>query len=326
MKSHQVTWAVILAGGEGSRLASLTRDDGGNHVPKQFCSLSSGRPLVYDAVQRARYVAQAERICVVVADQHRRHWKAALPQLRANNFIVQPLGRGTANGVLLATLSITQRDPKARIVFLPADHFVRDEAALGASLQEAATLIERGQSNIILVGIEPDGVDCELGYIVPGEANEDGSLGVAKFIEKPNVLLARQLLASGAVWNSFIFASAGMALLNLFRRRMPGVTGQMFRAIVSKAQVGGADQALAEVYRTLPTVDFSRDILEGAEPCLHLVTAPPCGWTDLGSPERVAGILHELPHDHNAVQHPAGAATVNVPNLAVQCQNLGLSA
>lgn len=327
MKSQQLTWAVILAAGEGTRLASLTCDQGGNHVPKQFCSFSSDHPLVEDAVQRALYVAKPERICVVVADQHRQYWKTALPEIKAVNFIVQPNGRGTANGVLLATLSIFQRDPDARIIFLPANHYVRDEAALGANLQKAATLIKHRKNSLVLVGIKPESADCELGYIVPGAANDDdGGLQVDRFVEKPEELLARQLLAKGAVWNSFIFAATATTLLNLIRRRTPDTTDKMSIALQSDAQPGGAWQALANLYQTLPTVDFSHDILEGAETALCVVTAPACGWTDLGTPKRVAGLVHDLQPTRHTLQYPEREAHGNTLNLAAQCQKLGLCA
>ena len=330
MKSRQLTWAVILAAGEGSRLASLTCDLGGNHVPKQFCSLFSGPPLVQDAVQRALHVAQPEQICVVVADQHKQFWETALPEIKADNFIVQPEGRGTANGILLAALSIVQRDAGAHIIFLPADHYVRDEAILGASLKKAVSLIGHRENSLVLVGIQPEGVDCELGYIVPGAVNDDDDkdddgLRVARFVEKPEELLAQQLLASGAVWNSFIFAAAGTTLLNLIRRRTPDTTDKMSIALQSDAQPGGAWQALADLYRTLPSVDFSHDILEGAESLLYVITAPACGWTDLGTPKRVAGLVHNLQPNQQARQCKEWEAPGYVLNLATQCLKLGLS-
>ena len=125
MNSAARTWAVVLAAGEGTRLASLTRDAAGNAVPKQFCSLNGGRSLVQDAIQRARQVVTLDRTCAIVAEHHARYWRKALHSLPSENIIVQPRNRGTANGVLLSVLSILERDPFARTVFLPADHRAR---------------------------------------------------------------------------------------------------------------------------------------------------------------------------------------------------------
>ncbi|MEO7205479.1 MAG: sugar phosphate nucleotidyltransferase [Steroidobacteraceae bacterium] len=162
MDALQATWALVLAGGDGTRLSALTRDDRGNQVPKQFCSLAGGQALVHDALQRARFIAPRSRTCVIVAEKHQEYWKRQLWPLGTRNVIRQPSNRGTAIGILLAVLHIVRRDPLARIVVLPADHYVRDEVALGRSLRDAVALTTDHHSSLILVGIEPEGTDTDL--------------------------------------------------------------------------------------------------------------------------------------------------------------------
>src|SRR5213076_2182815 len=108
------TWAVVLAAGEGTRLASLTRDAAGNSVPKQFCSLNGGSALVHDALQRARHIAPPEQVCAIVAQQHSRYWRKALQSLSPRNVIVQPQNRGTANGVNAVARRWRTLAPEAR--------------------------------------------------------------------------------------------------------------------------------------------------------------------------------------------------------------------
>ena len=163
------TWVVVLAGGEGSRLRSLTTTAAGMTVPKQFCSLQGGRSLLQEALARAEAVAAVERVCVVVAQQHRKFWSHALARMPRGNIIVQPENRGTANGILLALLHIMDRDPEARIVLLPSDHYFGDESVLARSLASALEHLRKCRQEIILLGIEPEDVDSELGYIVPGQ-------------------------------------------------------------------------------------------------------------------------------------------------------------
>jgi len=292
VRTLQRTWAIVLAAGDGTRLASLTTDEHGNSVPKQFCSLDGGSSLLADALQRARHVAPRERTCVIVAAHHRRYWQSALWTMPAGNIIVQPRNRGTANGILLATLRILERDPLARIVFLPADHFVRDEAALAWSLREVATLLTRNPEELLLVGIEPEEADPELGYIVPARASSDDNLrAVERFVEKPQPTLARELLRSGALWNSFIFAACAPALLGMVRSVHPDIVERMETAIARDARLGGRSIALEEIYEDLPVVDFSRAVMQGAEQQLRVITAPACGWSDLGTPQRVGEAL-----------------------------------
>jgi mannose-1-phosphate guanylyltransferase len=287
------TWAVVLAAGEGTRLASLTRDAAGKAVPKQFCSLNGGRSLVDEAIQRARQVVSLERTCVIVARQHARHWRKTLRALPAGNLIVQPQNRGTANGVLLSVLSILERDPLARIMFLPADHFVLDESALERSLRELTTSLAHNPDGITLIGIAPDEPDSELGYIVPGRTLAGGLRTVARFVEKPAPSLANELFAKKALWNSFIFGATGPALLALLQLQMGTAVDEMTTALARQGHQRDS-AALAELYDRLPTVDFARAVVQQFPFKLRVITAPACGWTDLGTPRRVADTLRRL--------------------------------
>src|SRR5277367_1187346 len=125
------TWAVVLAAGDGARLSTLTLDSTGVSVPKQFCSLNGGVTLLQQTLSRARAAARRERTATIVAQQHERWW-----QHMDERTIVQPMNRGTANGILLAALTIARRDPAARLVFLPSDHYVEDESRLAARSEE----------------------------------------------------------------------------------------------------------------------------------------------------------------------------------------------
>jgi mannose-1-phosphate guanylyltransferase len=298
----------VLAAGDGTRLASLTRDARGKAVPKQFCSLTGGASLLQESMHRARRLVPRERLCVIVAEQHRVWWRPTLWSLPGSNIIVQPRNCGTANGILLATLSILERDPLARIVFLPADHYVRDELALTGSLREAATLLTRDIDGLLLVGIEPEEADPELGYIVPGAPETDGSQRVARFVEKPDPATARALIGAGALWNSFIFAARGPALLGLMRERMPEIVDQMSTALARDARLGSGGRALRELYAELPIVDFSRTVAQGAEGSMRVITAPACGWSDLGTPQRVAETLRCL--DLERLERPPAPAVL----------------
>jgi mannose-1-phosphate guanylyltransferase len=323
VKTLQRTWAIVLAAGDGTRLASLTTDEHGNSVPKQFCSLDGGSSLLHEAMHRARHVAPRERLCVIVAEHHRRYWQSALWATPMSNIIVQPRNCGTANGILLATLKILERDPLARIVFLPADHFVRDEAALAGSLREVATLLTRNPDELLLLGIEPEEADPELGYIVPRREGTDAARGVERFVEKPPAPMARQLLKQGALWNSFIFAAYGPALLGLIRRVQPEIVERLETALARDARLGARSIALAEAYEDLPSVDFSRGVMQGAESRLRVITVPACGWSDLGTPSRVAEALKRF--EPAPVRRPKAPAMPAFINLAAQHARLAMA-
>jgi mannose-1-phosphate guanylyltransferase len=279
------TWALVLAAGEGSRLRGLTRNDAGVIVPKQFCSLQGGPCLLQEALQRATAVAALPRVCSVVAEQHRQWWTPILSYLPEQNVITQPHNRGTAYGVLLPLLRIADRDPDAVVVLLPADHYLRDEEAMAASLRQAAELADADRGSIYLLGVEPDAPDTELGYILPASRSRAGAVEVLRFIEKPNEIRARVMLDQGALWNVFIMAASVRTLLSLFD------TGY---AATIAAMRGFEGANLESVYRDLKTVDFSREVLQGKESLMKVLAVPRCGWTDLGTPERVGVILEQL--------------------------------
>lgn len=286
-------WAIVLAAGEGSRLSRLTTDETGTAVPKQFCSLNGGPSLLDDATTRALKVVHRTRVATVVAAQHRRWWQGAMQAFPAQNTIVQPRNRGTANGILLALLTILRRDPFARFTFLPSDHFVRDEETLAGSLAGAAARLRQRPSEMVLLGISPDEADPELGYIVPRGDARDRAAPVERFVEKPEINLARTLIEAGGVWNSFIFAADGNALLALYRRRFPETVDDMETALARDGD--GSGEAIAALYERLREVDFSRHILQGAERHLRVLAVPACGWNDLGTPRRVAATISRLP-------------------------------
>ena len=281
------TWAIVLAAGEGTRLRDLTTDANGRSTPKQFWSLGGGRSLLGLALARAGRVVPVHRTVVVVAAEHARWWQDELADLPPENVVVQPRNRGTAPGILLPLLTILDRDAGARVVAMASDHYVRDEATLAAGFRLAlAGLVPQSQA-LTLIGITPDGPETDYGWIVPGGESAFGTQSVRRFVEKPPHDLARTLRASGGVWNSFLFAARAHALVELCRRRLPRTVEALLAA--------RGPRDLGTVYEKIDASDFSRDVLQGAESELRLLIAPPCGWTDLGTPARVRECLAAIP-------------------------------
>jgi len=249
-----------------------------------------------------------------VAESHRRFWCESLSGLPPGNVIVQPSNRGTANGVLLSLLSILRRDSLARVVFLPADHHVRDEPKLAIAIRAAIHTLASDAGILALVGIEPDEPDPELGYLLPGGTLPDGSRLVEKFIEKPAPSDAQELVAAGALWNSFIFGAGGPELLEGIRHHLGWIVSEMTAALARDSHSLPAGTALSELYRALPGVDFSRTILAGSVESLRVIAAPRCGWCDLGTPQRVAAALRRLQQE--SVPPPArNSASSGVTSL-----------
>jgi mannose-1-phosphate guanylyltransferase len=287
MHEHDATWGIILAGGEGRRLQSLTRDEQGRVVPKQFCSFLGDRSLLRSAIDRLAAVVERRRIIVVVAASHRRWWQRELVDIEPENILVQPVNRGTACGVLLPLAHIAARDPEARVVVAPSDHFVEDEPGYASSLQQAAELVASRPGLLIVLGIRPDHPSPDYGWILGDKPGEDGVQLVSSFVEKPEVDLARRLMASGGLWNSFNFTASVAGLMARIRRALPWLAECFELLARGRHQEGGCGALLPRFYARLPHVDFAGRVLERSVGRFHVLPVPPCGWADLGTPERV---------------------------------------
>jgi mannose-1-phosphate guanylyltransferase len=285
-QNTQNTWAIVLAAGEGTRLSTLTTDRAGVSVPKQYCSLLGGASLLEDALHRAAEVVPAEQVMTIVAQAHRRWWND-LNASMGDRLVAQPANRGTGHGILLALLHVLERDPDARVLFLPSDHYVRDEQTLAEAMR--AALAAEDDGTVMLLGITPEEPDPELGYIVQGPREPRGAYVVRRFIEKPETTVARHLVDAGCLWNSFIFAARGRTLLALFEQHAPQAVARM------QAALQAGDAALAQLYSQLAELDFSRHVLQRSEEHLRVWSVPRCGWDGLGTPRRLAKVLRRMP-------------------------------
>jgi mannose-1-phosphate guanylyltransferase len=233
----------------------------------------------------------------IVAAQHERWWKSELAGFDSNHIIVQPENRGTAAGILLPLVWIGRRDRNATIVILPSDHFVESEQTLASALNRAVSSVTQSEAPIVLLGTEPDGPEEEYGWIVPCPGPANCPHQVAAFREKPDACRAASLLNQGALLNTFIIVADSRSLLALFRERTPQLwkVFEQMPADLTRKSLQQAD--LASVYRSIPRIDFSKDVLEEAVDKLWVCSVPSCGWSDLGTPQRLNN--HLLRHCGN---------------------------
>lgn len=285
-KSQGNGWAVVLAGGSGTRLSGLATQ-GDEAIPKQYCALDGEVSLLRLALTRAQRLVGAERVVTVVAAEHEVWWRDELADQPPENVRVQPANKGTAAGLLFPLWQVARQDPGASVVVLPSDHYVAHERTLQTALNHLLAAVAAGPDAVVLLGMEPEGPVGDYGWIVPAAPARQGPVPVERFREKPGFSEAERLQARGSLWNSFLFSAPVATLLGLYHRHLPEVLEPFSRHLCA----GHSRASVNALYRQLPVRDFSRDLLQSAPQSLRVLAAPRCGWTDLGTPERVAEAL-----------------------------------
>lgn len=278
-------WSIVLAGGDGQRVRSLATDRSGRPIPKQFWEFDGRRSLLGATLDRMGPLIPRRRAVPVVARDHHRWWRTEFHGLPDRNVVVQPANRGTAAGVLLPLMRVIERDRNAVVVVLPSDHWVDDDETLRRSVATATAAVRDDSHRLVLLGMEPADGDIEYGWIVPRSIGAPGLCAVARFVEKPRAEVCHGLRADGALVNSMIVVARASTLLNLFYLATPRLLWEFV-----KAHENAEGDGLDSLYEFLPTQDFSRDVLEPLGDRLTVLPVPDCGWTDVGTPNRVARV------------------------------------
>lgn len=306
------TWAVILAGGEGTRLAGLTHALYGYAIPKQYAVLFGEKSLLQVTLDRVATLVPPRRTIVVATRGQELLARDQLVSHPGVELLVQPRGLDTAAGILLPVSRILTRGEHARVIVFPADHYVRDGRPFRHAVRaaESAWLID--PSRLALVGAVPETAETEYGWIVPGRClspDESPARTVERFIEKPQMDVAAQLLESGALWNTFISAGPVRTFWELAERHLPEHAHRMRRYMDS---IGSPyeDAELDRLYRCLTPAGFSRAVLEPASARLSVVPMAGSGWCDWGSPARVFESLRGSSELEDLVARVGGRAAL----------------
>ena len=283
-------WGVLLAGGDGTRLKNLTRLISGDDRPKQFCRLFGDESLLDQARNRAERSITPHQILVPLTRSHRAFYVQEAG-IRPSQRLVQPANKGTAPPILYSLLSIEQIDNDAIVAMLPSDHHFSDERAFTVALESAFEIAAQHPSAVVLLGASPQGPEVEYGWIEVGPPIQ-GAGGawspVRRFFEKPSFDAARELLARGSLWNTFVMVGHVRGFLEMANASLADVVGRLRR---SQLWVGAEVDVQDSLYDHIPAIDFSREVLSVQTPRLLALRMVATGWSDLGHPERVLTTL-----------------------------------
>jgi mannose-1-phosphate guanylyltransferase / mannose-6-phosphate isomerase len=301
--SKREVHAVILAGGSGSRLWPLSRQN----LPKQFLALDGDATLLQTTINRLAPVIEGKRVLIVTQEAHAKGeaYHALLPY----QTLFEPIGRNTAPAIALAAAYLMADGGDPVMVVLPADHIIKDEVQFREHLSVAITAAETGK--LITFGIQPTRPDTGFGYIKAHRDNDSSDVyTVDRFTEKPDEATAEKFLQEGNYfWNSGMFVWRASAILAEIQQFLP-VVYEVVQTIVAESRAVGAFQpAVEKHFATMPSISIDYGVLEKSS----RVSLIPCeiGWNDVGSWQAV----------HEISSHDANGNALQGNVVAVDCKN-----
>ena len=315
------TWAVVLAGGVGSRFWPLSTPE----RPKQLLPLVTEHPLLVDTLNRLTPLVPGERT-LVLTNAGIKNEVAMFARVPRENVIAEPHPAGTGAALAYAATEIQRREGRdAGMICVHADWAVTDEAAFRAALSSAVEAAAR-HASLVTVGIVPTRPDPGFGYISPGGEIQPGVRVVDRFVEKPDRLRAEKMVADGYLWNSGIFAWRVGDFLDEIRAHTPEVAPALELT------------AINDFFAHVKSISVDVGVLERSSRVL--VISGRFGWDDVGTWGALARVRKKdsagnysygqvFARDaHGNVVHADGSAIIvldGVSNLVVvECKGVTL--
>ena len=297
MSDENHLFAVIMAGGSGTRLWPVSRKD----HPKHILPLISGKSLLQTTIERLLKLFVSDRILIVTTKEQFDMLHDQAPEIPTRNFLIEPSPRGTASVSGLAAAVIHSRDPQAVMALFPSDHHIDNSELFVKYMKEAFHIAELDY--LVTLGIEPSYPATGYGYIQKGEPLEGDFVfpvfKVERFKEKPGEQEAVEMLKSkNYSWNSGIFIWKTSKIIEEFNIHMPALSKTLVKIINSSNEVD-RDLILNQEWKKLENQTIDYGVMESASDVAVIPTMG-LGWNDIGSWDSLFEVM-DMDNNHNII-------------------------
>ena len=290
-------WSIVLDGGDSGRMTDFIQRWLGHARPKQYCAFFGDRSLFQHALDRASALCRQEHIVALVAREHGQEAWAQLEGRGAGTVLLQPRNRDSAAGIYLSLTYLRAKDPDATVVIYPSDHFVYPETNFLVSVHRALCALEWLPDRFIVLGVPPDRLELDYGWIVPGETitgfESHRIHAVNAFVGRPTVFQADTALAGGALWNTSVMAAKAQTLWQMGWECFPELMPRFERL---ECSIGTSKEAqiLDEIYHDIPVHDLLPELLQRVPERASVLEMNGVLWSDWGKPTRIMDSLRRI--------------------------------
>ena len=304
--------ALIMAGGSGTRFWPLSREK----QPKQYLKIVSDKSMIRMTLDRLDPIVKCSDAFVVTSAMQSVLVSRELPELPAENIIVEPFGMNTAPAIALSSIYLRRKyEGDDIVVVLPSDHVIKDLDAFNASLRSAEALAREGY--LVTFGVKPEYPATGYGYIEAGGKKLGGGFEVASFKEKPDHDTAEKFCRKGNFyWNSGMFVWRLDAILEAYRKLAPDLN-EILAEISAKWDRDGILADISELYSKMPKIPVDIGIMEKSE--RRAVIPVDYGWSDVGG---WRALMDLKPHDSDGNVLECDCETINSHSNFVKTDKL----